>query len=452
MKIVTKLLSLCLALVLFMTTLMPSAAIPSPLLDKEQQVFLLSILSNAASSKPGSQEELQELLKARVTKVLETPSIQEDIGKWDVVWGPVVYERGRHPKYATNAMYVAQNGNQYIVAIAGTNPSSFYDWFLEDFNVIRKVSWHYGDIPGSLKPKISKGTSIGLNNLLQNMKSSDQLLLQFLKETVTNSDDEIEIIFTGHSLGGALSPALALAVLDQKSKWAGEKPFKISVYPSAGPTPGNRDFSTYYDSRLGNSTTRIWNEIDIVPHGWNEKMLSEIPSLYKPEIQPDSAVNLFVSIAQGLAFRGKYTQILPEMPGLEGRVNPSTPPLCKTPSSSNSTSVVDEGLSQVIEDLEDKILKDPELQQYLSNDVNNNPSLDPEQKQSLKQSVVRLNSFMKQAIYQHTSEYALLLNVKDPYCTIVANTQGELFAYPDASKFETFVFKLLKEEPQILAQ
>ncbi|NEP78934.1 MAG: lipase family protein [Okeania sp. SIO3B3] len=451
MKIVTKLLSLCLALVLFMTTLIPSAAMASPSLDQEQQVFLLSILSNAASSKPGSQEELQELLKARVTEVLETPSIQEDIGNWDVVWGPVIYEV-QTSKYATNAMYVAQNGNQYVVAIAGTNPSSLYDWFVEDGNVVKRVSWPYGDIPASLKPKISKGTSIGLNYLLQDMKSSGKSVLEFLGETVENSDDEIEIIFTGHSLGGALSPTLALAALDRKSEWAGEKPFKISVYPSAGPTPGNRDFSTYYDSRLGNSTTRIWNDIDIVPHAWNEKMLSKIPNLYQPEIQPDSIVFSFVRIAKGLALFRKYTQILPATPGLEGTVNPSTPPLCKAPGSSDSTSVVDEELSQVIEELEDKILKDPELQQYLSNGVENTSSLNLEQKQSLKQLVSSFDTFMAQAIYQHTSEYAVLLNVKDPYCTIVADTQGELFAPPDASEFEALVLRLLKEQPQLLKE
>lgn len=82
----------------------------------------------------------------------------------------------------------------------------------------------------------------------------------------------------------------------------------------------------------------------------------------------------------------------------------------------------------MIEDLEDKILKDPELQRYLSHDVENTSSLNLEQKQSLKQFVYELLTFMKQARYQHTSEYAVLLNVKKPYCTIVADTRGELFA------------------------
>ena len=445
MKIVTKLLSLCLGLVLFMTTLIPSAAMANPLLDQEQQVFLLSILSNAASSAQGSQLYLESLLERSINNALETPSIQEDIGDWDIVWGPVVYKPS-WSQYAINAMYVAQNGNQYVVAIAGTNPTSFFDWFLEDFSVKRQVSWPYGDIPLNLDPKISKGTSRGLN-ILEGMKSSGQTVLEFLGETVENSDDEIEIIFTGHSLGGALSPALALAALDQKSEWAGEKSFKISVYPSAGPTPGNEDFSTYYDSQLENSTTRIWNDLDIVPHAWNETMLSEIPSLYEDEIRPGLAVRVLVFKAKRLAENGNYTQIVPETPALEGIVNSPLSPLCTTQNSSTSTSVVDEELSQVIEGLEDKILKDPELQRlYLSNDIENTSSLTPEGKELLKS----LSIFMLQALYQHTNEYAALLGVEEPFCTISAVIQGKLFALPDSSKFETLVLKLLKEQAQLL--
>jgi len=361
----------------------------SPLLDKEQQVFLLSILSNAASSIKGTKKELQDLLKTDITKYLNAPSIQEDIGNWDLVWGPVVY-KPLWTKYAINAMYVAQNGNQYVVAIAGTNPKSYYDWLKEDFNVKKQVSWPYGDIPPDIEPKISKGTYTGLKHL-QKMKSSGKTVLEFLGEK--NSDDEIEIIFTGHSLGGALSPALALAA---KNEWAGEKPFKISVYPSAGPTPGNQDFSTYYDSQLGNSTTRIWNDIDIVPHAWNETMLSEIPYLYLPEIEPSRAVSSLVEQAKKLADGGNYTQILPETPGLEGTVSlPSDPPLCDETEGSEETT--------------------------------------PES---------NYKTFMKQAITQHTSEYAVLLNVQDPYCIMFEETKETLFAPPDSSEFE----ELLEEQ------
>ncbi|NES87674.1 MAG: lipase family protein, partial [Moorea sp. SIO2B7] len=344
MKLITKLLSFCLTLVLFVTTLMPSAAMASPSLDQEKQVFILSILSNAVSSNWGTQKHLQELLKERVTKVLETPSIQKDIGNWDVVWGPVVY-KPKISKYAAHSMYVAQNGNQYVVALAGTNPTSLFDW-IENAEVKEQVNWDYGDKPLYLEPKISKGAYLGLNILLQEMKSSDQTVLEFLGEKVKNSADNIEIIFAGHSLGGILSSTFALAALDQKSQWSGDKPFKISVYPSAGPTAGNLDFSTYYDSRLEASTKRIWNDIDMFPHMWNETMLSEIPSLYEPEIEASKAVEFLVRGAKKLAQGGDYTQIETAMPGLEGTINLSSS-LCPNLSSSTSTFIVDEELSQV---------------------------------------------------------------------------------------------------------
>ncbi len=448
MKIVTKLLSLCLALVLFVTTLMPSAAMANPSLNKEGQVFILSILSNAASSEGGTEEELQELLTERVTRALDKSSIQKYIGDWDVVWGPVVY-KPNWAIYATNAMYVAKNGNQYVVAIAGTNPKSILSW-LQDLKIRKQKRWPYGE-RGDLNPKISRGTFNGLNHLLQDMKSSDKTVLEFLQETVKSSDEEIEIIFTGHSLGGALSPTLALAAFDQKSEWAGEKPFKISVYPSAGPTPGNQDFSTYYDSQLGNSTKRIWNDLDIVPYAWNRTTLAQIPRLYKPHIQPDLFVEVSVFLAQLAALGKNYTQIISNETELNGEVDEATPS-CNS-SFSTSTSTVDEELSQVIEELEDQILKDPELRElYLSNDTKNTSSLDPELKQSLEELVREFNTFMKQAIYQHTNEYAELLGAKEPYCIISTQTGGKLFAAPSPSEFETLAFKLLKEQPQILLQ
>ncbi|NEO92635.1 MAG: lipase family protein [Moorea sp. SIO3G5] len=461
MKILTKLLSFCLALVLFVTTLMPSAAMASPSIDPEtQQIFILSILSNAASGVDSSKlvgETLEDLLKKRVTDFLKKDSIIQAIGTWDVVWGPVVHQI-KGSKYATNSMYVAKKDNQYVVAIAGTNPSSLFDWFPEDFSVKKQVDWQNGDIPKCRvkfrdetdKPKISKGTCIGLKKL-EEMKSSDQTVLDFLGDEVKSAGEpteNIEIIFAGHSLGGALSPTLALAALDQQSKWCGsceEKDFKILVYPSAGPTPGNKYFANYYDSRLGENTTRIWNDIDIVPHAWDEDMLDKIPGLYKWDILPGMAVRALVEIAKDLAGNGEYTQLVvaQENHNLELQGNVNTDLLhCQK-----------EEVSQVIEELEDKILKDPELQRglYLSNDIENTSSLtQEEQKQYLENFVYGLKPFMKQAGYQHTTEYAVLLDVEEPYSEMFEMFQdnpGEQCSY-NLAQLETLVLKLLKEQPQ----
>ncbi|NEO43521.1 MAG: lipase family protein [Moorea sp. SIO4A3] len=250
----------------------------------------------------------------------------------------------------------------------------------------------------------------------------------------------------GHSLGGALSPTLALAALDQKSEWSGGKEFTISVYPSAGPTPGNEDFATYYDSRLGENTTRIWNNIDIVPHAWNEEMLSEIPSLYQEGgIYGGLAVRLLVKTAKRLAKGGNYTQIVDETPGLEGKVKVSAQLLSDQMKSSNSTFIDDKEVSQVIEELEDNILKDPELQRglYLSNDIKNDSLLTPEQKKS----ILQLFRFMTQALYQHTDAYAELLDVKETYDLLFEDRDPK--KCPDVAKVKEIIIEHLSHDDYV---
>ncbi|MDJ1185749.1 hypothetical protein [Roseofilum casamattae] len=117
MKIITRLLSLGLALLLSVTTLIPSAALASPSLDPKQQMFVFSMIAYTVADRKGTQEELQELLTVRATEILNAPSIQKDIGDWDVVWGPVVYQNPSSD-LDTNSMYVAREGNHYVVAIS----------------------------------------------------------------------------------------------------------------------------------------------------------------------------------------------------------------------------------------------------------------------------------------------------------------------------------------------
>ena len=438
MKIITRLLSFCLAFLLSVTTLMPSVALASPSLDPKQQMFIFSMIAYTIADRKGTQEELQELLTVRATEILNTPSIQKDIGDWDVVWGPVVYQNPSSD-LDTNSMYVARDGNHYVVAITGTNPLSLYDWFLEDFYVKKQVDWTYGEIPSDLQPKISQGTAIGLN-ILQSMESSGQTLLEFLSETVQNSADAIEITFTGHSLAGALSPTLALAVFEQRSEWAGDKPVKISVFPYAGLTPGNEDFSAYYDSQLGASTTRVWNDIDLVPHVWNEAMLSEIPSLYEPEIEPGLAIKLLTRLGKDRAKDGHYTQLLPATPGLPGQVSNKT--ICKQ--LNTSTVFSSKEVSQIVEDLKGKISQDSELREISS-------FLDREVDHFLEDFVGNLITFLLEVTYQHVTEYATLLNVEEPYCTINAETGG-IFLPTETYQLEQLALRLLLEYKNILSE
>ena len=384
MKIPTKLLSLCLALVFLLTTVMPSPAMADEL-EQSKQIYLLSVLSNGVSGISGEQESLQVLLTEQVNHALDDENIIHYIGKWHLVWGPVVdntpspglFDKLEERDYARNSMFVAQKDkqNQYVVSIAGTNPSSLFDWIVEDSFVKTQKDWEYADVSlEGLEPKIAKGTSIGLDILLE-MDSSGENLREFLGKEVEASDGETEIIFTGISLGGALSPVLALAALDTKDEWAGTNPFTISVEAIAGPTPGNEDFSTYYNRRLGDNTTRIWNSIDIVPHAWNEDDLSQIPGMYESEIEPSDDIESWVDCAKCLAEDGNYAQLFPlkeeDMVELDGVVRPQIPSICPGG------------------DIPDQPTNDTDL-------------------------------FLAQAGYQHVQAYAELLDLVDPYCDLMA--------------------------------
>ena len=307
--------------------------------EKEQVIFVLSALSNAVSSEDGTQNQLQQKLESRIRAAFSDPKVQEHIGNWELVWGPVVYERPQSV-VSNNTLYVARNGNQYAIATAGTNPASLYDWLVEDADVQHQVDWPYqAHIPAGLQPQLAQGTQIGLDTLLQ-MQSGDQTLVEFLRDEVMAKNEQgIDLVVTGHSLGGALSPTLALNLFDREAEWTYNHPVNLSVHAYAGPTPGNADFATYYDQRLGANTSRVWNQIDIVPHAWEEDLLQQIPHLYEPQIPYNELIALAVSAAETHASAGNYQQLLPAIPGLQGTVQVPLPDLsaCKPSDSTPST-------------------------------------------------------------------------------------------------------------------
>jgi hypothetical protein len=242
--------------------------------NKEQIIFFLSMLANV--------EETIQL-------DLNNPTVKAQIGDWSVVWGPIVYYHDPKVQAWDNVMYVAKGTDPvkltpvYVIAIAGTNPKSVFDWFFEDFDTKNTVNW------SNTQPEtgtISQGTQTGLK-ILQNMRdqSTNLSLLEFLSNEIkTQTVTEIEVITTGHSLGGALSPVFGLWLSENQNIWNSQaKNITLSTQYSAGATPGDQTFATYFDNTdLGkNHTNRIWNSLDIVPHAWNKDQLAQIPKLYQ---------------------------------------------------------------------------------------------------------------------------------------------------------------------------
>lgn len=333
-----------------------------PQLDPFQQVFALSMLSNRASSFTGAASALQQQLQYELGSYLSNtnlntvsnggfipdtdpvptvmPTIPPYMGNWRLEWGPVVYSHSNKENkpsgVADNAMFVAScpgvvfpgcvnSGTNpvgslttYVVAIAATNPSSDYDWSVEDFAVDKAVLWKNWT-PGTLKttdpvdplsPAISLGTAIGVTQLLQltpptTAPGAGQTLSEFLG--AQNLGANSAVVFTGHSLAGALAPTTALYL-----KNAGTlNGFGYSlVYATAGATPGNVPFTDQFNAAfpcppqdpetkaqwLYTPTaphqcwnTLLWNSLDVIPHAWqltipalpaDNPKLAEIPGLY----------------------------------------------------------------------------------------------------------------------------------------------------------------------------
>jgi hypothetical protein len=256
----------------------------------QQQAFVVSVLSNAAASTGGDAGMLQQDLTAKIQSVFGDATAQGYIGSnWSIGWGPVVYVDPSDKKMvADNAMFAAKNGDtgDIVVGIAGTNPVSKFDIGTEDFDVGTLVPFG----PAGANANIDQGTLDGvgiLEALVDTTQPSDsQTILGWLNNLAPT---KANLVIAGHSLGGALSPSLALdLVLNQGLKTSNFT--NVYVYPTAGPTPGDANFSKLFGQTFpavaappGGKPWQVWNQvvwnsIDAVPHAW--WALDQLEGLY----------------------------------------------------------------------------------------------------------------------------------------------------------------------------
>ncbi|HLP89096.1 MAG TPA: hypothetical protein VK184_10970 [Nostocaceae cyanobacterium] len=298
-----------------------------------QQTFALAMFSLGVENIPGTASELEEKLtqsiKDRFSKHIDL------IGNWEIAWGPSVFQVP-DSTFADHVMYVAVNdANTYVVAIAGTNPKSDYDWHL-DLNVKETVSWHPSTDPNDPDLKISKGTHDGVSNLLNMKDGAGQTLVDFFKQIPNPS--AATIIFTGHSLGGALSPTLALKLMNPYNEFGLNKSAWKAVYsyPIAGPTPGDNNFANFFSevfpiTPVGTEVWEtwnalIWNNIDMVPNAWYLETMAKITTLYSsaginPDEQMKGLIYYLISLSEESGVI--YTQ-LQYQHYLSGTVNTGT--------------------------------------------------------------------------------------------------------------------------------
>lgn len=288
----------------------------APGYKKAAVMFCLSQFSNVNYGLETTMPNLRSHLDSSISSLLANSTIQKLVGKWNVVWGPVNYTNDSTTNdtacVSDNAMLVLKGKNpsnpsndMYVIAIAATNFSSPYDWADEDFQSASMVQWPATtNLPNIAQFSnnaitdssvtnagmyISAGSATGLN-ILYNMTDpeSGMTLMQFLKSTVGNSSSAIEVATTGHSLAGALGPSLALSLKDNQPYWNPSGKCLLTSYATAGPSPGNNNWASYFSNQIGSNFNGAYNSLDVVPHGFQYSQMMQLPALYDSLILPVS--------------------------------------------------------------------------------------------------------------------------------------------------------------------
>lgn len=261
-------------------------------------IFTLSMLANlpastfywdSATAPQYIYNYAQPLIDATLAHPFDTSGGTPNISGWTRVWGPSSTVTNSlmidaisalsgdtvGPAYvSTVSMTIFRNGSNFVVAIQATNPYSNYAWETLDFNVKTTVPWTTF-YPAQNWGSLSQGTYIGLSTLLT-LSSNGQTPVQFLDAAVAHAGDTaLNFVVTGHSLGGALSPAFALYY---KSHINTASNPAVWCFSTAGATPGDSVFAASYNIALANNTIKAWNAYDVVPHAWVPSLLNAIKS------------------------------------------------------------------------------------------------------------------------------------------------------------------------------
>ncbi|MEU4343961.1 hypothetical protein AB0H00_22275 [Nocardia sp. NPDC023852] len=294
-----------------------STTINEPTLQ-DKITYQLCEYANLVNSISKEDSDLERTLRQKIQQYLNTN--QEVIGGWEIVWGPGVALFDTD-LYAVNAMYMVrstEDRSRYVIAMAGSTDALVFDWLVED-SFILQTPWF-----ANLAAWHTIGTAIGVKTLMNITPSGDRpgagrTLPVFLS---TLPDKAIDLTVTGHSLGGALSPTLALFLRDTQWLWDESEKARISVLSTAGPSFCNQEFVDYTTQRL-QRVQRYANDLDLVPHMWNPPDIDSAKALYSKNNQPapDGMKAMFDLLETQASVSGHYAHFDPTSGVFQGTFN-----------------------------------------------------------------------------------------------------------------------------------
>ncbi|NES68239.1 MAG: hypothetical protein F6K24_24885 [Okeania sp. SIO2D1] len=223
-------------------------------------------------------------------------------------------------------MYMAKSkdsgeSDRYIIGISGTNLVSLHGWTVQNLSVSTTRLWNKGqpwhsDPEDQTTPgiRVAAGFCEGIRILFEEMQYNEQSLLEYLNHLTSSASKPLSITICGHSLGAALSPTLALSLIDRRAEWDPNEKATVWASFSSGASPGNKAFAQDYDMKLDQKTDRIWSELDYVANTWEKDMIEGTRTFYEPYIKPTALINAWVdwlldqSISSGVEYKHVWSQ------------------------------------------------------------------------------------------------------------------------------------------------
>lgn len=222
-------------------------------------------------------------------------------GPWTLTWGPAAY--------GGTLVYVARGADgTYAVAFRGTNAGYLDDEIrdlIDDF-WYPPEDWPFAPGEGM---KVCTGTSWALVDAIEARAASGSTLLAYLSDLVQESHDQVEIMVTGHSLGGTLAvvaTAWLQAALPQIDN------FVLVPKTFAAPTAWNGAFARWCEERF--SYFASFNTYDVIPMMWTriDDLLASYVDGPKLETFDKLGWDFFEAIRLDIAFeRYDYVPVAP---------------------------------------------------------------------------------------------------------------------------------------------